>query len=338
MIVVTDESGERNDNESQLEQALAEAKAARCKIYVLGREAVFGYPVRSHAVGSSADEARPLAADGPRPGNGLRRATADRRLPPPVRRPSQRLRAVRVQPAGARNGRHLLHAAEPGDEPGPRREARLRHGGALFSRLADASRGESRHRQIADADDARKGHLRPEPVQPGRAADRSRCGSNSRRLRHARAADQAGGGQVDRLFGVPGQSRDDRRQDAERPQDTKPRRGGRPTTTCSTPSSSPIRRGCTSTPPSSISSGRTWKRTSRIRRTRRTPSSRRQDEAGGRFQVAQLDPRRVAHPHAGQDDHRRQDSAVRRAGDRAVQGSDRQPSRHARGRRGPTTS
>jgi len=44
MIVVTDESGERNDNESQLEKALADAKAARCKIYVLGREAVFGYP------------------------------------------------------------------------------------------------------------------------------------------------------------------------------------------------------------------------------------------------------------------------------------------------------
>lgn len=44
MIVVTDESGERNDNEAQLEKALAEAKAARCKIYVLGREAVFGYP------------------------------------------------------------------------------------------------------------------------------------------------------------------------------------------------------------------------------------------------------------------------------------------------------
>lgn len=44
LIVVTDESGERNDNETQLEQAIAEAKAARCKVYVLGREAVFGYP------------------------------------------------------------------------------------------------------------------------------------------------------------------------------------------------------------------------------------------------------------------------------------------------------
>jgi hypothetical protein len=44
MIIVTDESGERADNEAQLEKALAEAKAARCKLYVLGREAVFGYP------------------------------------------------------------------------------------------------------------------------------------------------------------------------------------------------------------------------------------------------------------------------------------------------------
>jgi hypothetical protein len=44
LIVVTDESGERTDNEMQLEQAIAEAKAARCRVYVLGREAVFGYP------------------------------------------------------------------------------------------------------------------------------------------------------------------------------------------------------------------------------------------------------------------------------------------------------
>jgi hypothetical protein len=44
LILVTDESGERTDNEAQLERAIAEAKAARCRIYVLGREAVFGYP------------------------------------------------------------------------------------------------------------------------------------------------------------------------------------------------------------------------------------------------------------------------------------------------------
>ena len=43
-ILVTDESGERADNEAQLERAIVEAKAARCRIYVLGREAVFGYP------------------------------------------------------------------------------------------------------------------------------------------------------------------------------------------------------------------------------------------------------------------------------------------------------
>ena len=44
LILVTDESGDRVDNDSHLERAIAEAKAARCKLYVLGREAVFGYP------------------------------------------------------------------------------------------------------------------------------------------------------------------------------------------------------------------------------------------------------------------------------------------------------
>ena len=44
LILVTDESGEKEDNWQYLEQAVAEAKAARCKIYVLGRESVFGYP------------------------------------------------------------------------------------------------------------------------------------------------------------------------------------------------------------------------------------------------------------------------------------------------------
>jgi hypothetical protein len=44
LILVTDESGEREDNRLYLEQVIGEAKAARCTIYVLGREAVFGYP------------------------------------------------------------------------------------------------------------------------------------------------------------------------------------------------------------------------------------------------------------------------------------------------------
>ncbi|MFO0817688.1 MAG: vWA domain-containing protein [Pirellulales bacterium] len=44
LVLVTDESGERESNERFLEQAIAEAKAAHCRIYVLGREAVFGYP------------------------------------------------------------------------------------------------------------------------------------------------------------------------------------------------------------------------------------------------------------------------------------------------------
>jgi hypothetical protein len=44
LILVTDETGEKEDNVLRLEGAIAEAKAAQCKCYVLGREAVFGYP------------------------------------------------------------------------------------------------------------------------------------------------------------------------------------------------------------------------------------------------------------------------------------------------------
>ncbi|MCE9608510.1 MAG: VWA domain-containing protein [Planctomycetia bacterium] len=44
MIMVTDESGDMASNISQLEQAIAMVKAANCKVYILGREAIFGYP------------------------------------------------------------------------------------------------------------------------------------------------------------------------------------------------------------------------------------------------------------------------------------------------------
>ena len=44
LIILTDESGDRVDNDTQLERAIAVAKASRCKLYVLGREAIFGYP------------------------------------------------------------------------------------------------------------------------------------------------------------------------------------------------------------------------------------------------------------------------------------------------------
>jgi hypothetical protein len=44
MILVTDESGNRDNNDRFLEQAIGTAKAANCKLYVLGRESVFGYP------------------------------------------------------------------------------------------------------------------------------------------------------------------------------------------------------------------------------------------------------------------------------------------------------
>lgn len=44
MILVTDESGEPVDNNANLEAMVAEAKSAKCRVYCLGREAVFGYP------------------------------------------------------------------------------------------------------------------------------------------------------------------------------------------------------------------------------------------------------------------------------------------------------
>ena len=44
MVLVTDESGEPADNNTNLEAMVAEAKGAKCRVYCLGREAVFGYP------------------------------------------------------------------------------------------------------------------------------------------------------------------------------------------------------------------------------------------------------------------------------------------------------
>ncbi|HUY92079.1 MAG TPA: vWA domain-containing protein [Pirellulales bacterium] len=44
LILVTDESGDEQDNFQNLEAALKEARDTRCKIFSLGREAVFGYP------------------------------------------------------------------------------------------------------------------------------------------------------------------------------------------------------------------------------------------------------------------------------------------------------
>lgn len=44
LVLVTDESGDMEGNQLYLERAIAEAKAAKCRIYTLGREAVFGYP------------------------------------------------------------------------------------------------------------------------------------------------------------------------------------------------------------------------------------------------------------------------------------------------------
>lgn len=44
LILVTDESGELEDNLQNVEAAVQEARSARCTVYALGREAVFGYP------------------------------------------------------------------------------------------------------------------------------------------------------------------------------------------------------------------------------------------------------------------------------------------------------
>jgi len=44
LVLLTDESGEPENNQMYLEQAITEAKSANCRIYTMGREAVFGYP------------------------------------------------------------------------------------------------------------------------------------------------------------------------------------------------------------------------------------------------------------------------------------------------------
>lgn len=44
LVIVTDESGDPATNLQYLEQTIAEARAAHCRVYILGREAVFGYP------------------------------------------------------------------------------------------------------------------------------------------------------------------------------------------------------------------------------------------------------------------------------------------------------
>ncbi len=45
LILVTDESGDPANNRQYLEAAIAEARSAKCRIYTLGRESVFGYPI-----------------------------------------------------------------------------------------------------------------------------------------------------------------------------------------------------------------------------------------------------------------------------------------------------
>lgn len=44
LVLVTDESGDPKSNNAYLESAIAEAQAAKCRVYTLGREATFGYP------------------------------------------------------------------------------------------------------------------------------------------------------------------------------------------------------------------------------------------------------------------------------------------------------
>lgn len=44
VVLVTDETGDREDNDQNLEAMIALAKASNCTVYILGREAVFGYP------------------------------------------------------------------------------------------------------------------------------------------------------------------------------------------------------------------------------------------------------------------------------------------------------
>ena len=53
LVMVTDESGDREGNVANLEQAIADARSARCTVYVLGREAGFRLPLRFHSLAPS---------------------------------------------------------------------------------------------------------------------------------------------------------------------------------------------------------------------------------------------------------------------------------------------
>ena len=44
LVLVTDESGHQEDNVATLEGAISVARQAKCRVYCMGREAVFGYP------------------------------------------------------------------------------------------------------------------------------------------------------------------------------------------------------------------------------------------------------------------------------------------------------
>jgi len=45
IVLVSDESGHPEETDTYLEAAIGQAVAARCKVYILGRESVFGYPL-----------------------------------------------------------------------------------------------------------------------------------------------------------------------------------------------------------------------------------------------------------------------------------------------------
>ena len=213
LIVVTDESGNRIDNDTKVEMAVNEAKAGRCKIYVLGREAVFGYPyVYIRWIHPQTKNHHWIRID----------------------RGPETAFVEQLQT----DGFHRRYDAHPsgfgpyectrlGRETGgiffmlPSLETNLVHGQkrnynmdcAVLPRPALASGSEGRDRFAPHAPDARERDLRPEPVQPRGCQDHRDADVVLARVEGLHPSDSSRAGQGHHLSAIPGEGRGDRRPD-----------------------------------------------------------------------------------------------------------------------------
>ena len=108
VIVVSDESGDDGDF---VENAISESRAAKAPLYFLGRESMFGYPVRASALDRRTDKRRILDSHPPWSGNSIPRMPAVERTPFTLGYTVCGLRSVRTSPDGSGIGRHFLRSS-----------------------------------------------------------------------------------------------------------------------------------------------------------------------------------------------------------------------------------